>query len=89
MRNTQPALMTLQGKWEQDLGELEEDHWKEELEFPAQVAIKASVRLIQIKILLYKIGRVDTGTAFEFVVWRAPSCKHSVADLVFNHTRRR
>lgn len=40
MRNPQPALMTLQGKWEQDLGELEEDHWKEELEFPAQVAIK-------------------------------------------------
>lgn len=56
---------------------------------PSTGGNKASVRLIQIKILLYKIGRVDTGTAFEFVVWRAPSCTHSGADLVFNHTRRR
>ena len=66
MRNTQGELERLKKHLEGDLGEMDEEDWQEALNFPIVVAIEASYRLIQLKVLqrtyytktlLYKMGR--------------------------------
>ena len=65
MRNTQGDLKRLKVKWEKDVGDLDEEDWRDALGYLATAVIKASYRLVQIKVLhrtyytrvlLHKIG---------------------------------